>query len=498
MGYIGDYIHARAENYRQYGIRQTGTGGTSFQVALRKARDELRQFQNISKLEKSINISTLEKEFNDLKNGQKVQGIQLTQEDQNAFLSTMNQILGNNKLKDFSNMSAEAIEELFDAKKMKYDQNSKNYSDQTLQKFESLLQNFANSIQAAFMAHTITAQTAKELEQKRKELEILSKQLKQQKITSKGAWSSIFDSYNQIVKDYTAPTPKDLGEFAEIETLFIMSILSGKTAQEAQQIVEEELIKPLQSRKFWTGAQGSKTEIVNLSNRFVDGEALTAKNPKTGIRNWIYKKGGATGKGFTISTTTSSQDTVDIQLSLTGNPKDIIRASVKNYSSFQNIKIVSGVPLGTLFNLINTDFINHYINLLALNGSKGGKDLKSDRDQANAVMGQTAFVRGLIGARSNTATSTSVANLFIVNNRSSNQVRIIDTASMIRKILGINNLASLDQYIDVKTLPKKVNNKWVGEKTVNDSKSAQMRITAIIAQLRQKKLSVSIKNLDQF
>lgn len=497
MGYIGDYIHAKAESYRQYGIRQTGTGGTSFQVALRKARDELRQFQNISKLEKSINISTLEKEFNDLKNGQKVQGIQLTQADQNAFLSTMNQILGNNKLKDFSNMSAEAIEELFDAKKMKYDQNSKNYSDQTLQRFENLLQNFANSIQAAFMAHTITAQTAKELEQKRKELETLSKQLKQQKITSKGAWSSIFDSYNQIVKDYTTPTPKDLGEFAEIETLFIMSILSGKTAQEAQQIVEEELIRPLQSRKFWTGAQGSKTEILNLSNRFVDGEALTAKNPKTGIKNWTYKKGGVTGKGFTISTTTSSQDTVDIQLSLTGKPKDI-RASIKNYGSFQNIKIISGAPLASLFNLINTDFINHYINLLALNNSTGGKELKSDRDQANAVMGQTAFVRGLIGARSNTATSTSVANLFIVNNRSSNQVRIVNTASMIRKILGINNLASLDQYIDVKTLPKKVNNKWVGEKTVNDSKSAQMRITAIIAQLRQKKLSVSIKNLDQF
>ena len=65
-----------------------------------------------------------------------------------------------------------------------------------------------------------------------------------------------------------------------------------------------------------------------------------------------------------------------------------------------NVHIAQGIPLTSLFNLINTDFVNHYLNILALH-HKPGSNLAGSLNFGTEVMEKALILRGFAGARGN-------------------------------------------------------------------------------------------------
>lgn len=111
-----------------------------------------------------------------------------------------------------------------------------------------------------------------------------------------------------------------------------------------------------------------------------------------------------------------------------------INASLKNYSditakygSHSGISIVSEVPMDVLLGIMNTDFVNHYLNLLGAYGGKAGSTalgggLTGYEEAYNQFL-WAAAIRGLMGTDLNNQN-----DVLIINNRQTQQVFVISTS----------------------------------------------------------------------
>ena len=489
MGYIGDYVHYRAENYQKFGIFQTSKGKNTnakqdFLKSYREAKQNLLSRVQFSSFKG--NVTELEQAFNDKKKA--LQNLKDNSAEKEG-LKYLSRILDEKfkKRTDLLNADFKNLEAIVQQERMRYNKNNiERYMEKTMKRFANHLINFEEALNNAEKFGEINKnqfdQISTSLKAIKKEFENLQEKSwtdKRQHKLSKA--KNMFQSFNDLIKSLQPPTLQEYGDIGEVSAAYIMLLLNGKSEMEASKLIEEEL-KPSTKNKILIGKQGYITEMSNLSGRYVDTTELS----KSWGSTWTLSAGKKENQIMT--TITPSNQTIDIKVSW--NEHDVL-GSVKNVSSKYNVHIAQGIPLTSLFNLVNTDFVNHYLNILALN-YKPGSNLAGSLNFGTEIMEKTLILRGFAGARGN---DNKQANVLIVNDRSTGKTHLLDISSILKTLLNLNK-QQLSNYINISpTLPKKVNNEWKGSYSpmIPSSGGAKTRITSIINELHSYKMSLTLR-----
>lgn len=183
----------------------------------------------------------------------------------------------------------------------------------------------------------------------------------------------------------------------------------------------------------------------------------------------------------------TTQDTVDIQLKVNNTDlfgSKIFGASVKNYSSFSHgITIISGVNLETILGLTGSAFGNHMLNRMVQHEDKVEFD---DLGFGNNIVAYALAVRGLSGARY--LGFNKLSSYLIAYNRSAKFVKVYSTRDILDRICPtpFNFMYNL---VDIEGFPVSKSN----YPNKSEPSGANVRIAKIMAQVRKEKLKMSLK-----
>lgn len=310
---------------------------------------------------------------------------------------------------------------------------------------------------------------------------------------------------NRFNKTVLLPTKKDFGDIGEMGIAYALGVGGAKIKDTLENLAYENFI----NNNTLVGTKQTKTVYGRASSFMyldvVAGEMSGFDNTKY----WNKNERKGTDKKIkynyntddrTLYSISTSSDTVDIAINLdpdsylgqqlNGNGElGQLYASIKNYETIDSKKgvgILDSAPLLALLELASTDFVNHYLNLLAF-------DLNTiSYQQEIAYIGA---VRGLSGLRSvdTPYMQTQYSDCFIVNTRSEEQVYVFSTGMLLNELEKINNYGNIKTTPPVFTPFTSAENRWIGEKP--DYANAGMRISKLIAALHKTKLSFSIINL---
>ena len=284
--------------------------------------------------------------------------------------------------------------------------------------------------------------------------------------------SEIRKTFLTLVKRYAAWPNVNLqkGELFE----FVVGILGVDVSAMAMNEIDQ-VLKGLTQRE----------DIIYNFDAFHQGsiQAALRANNKTMTKNGtqcIVKSNAAQGK-------------VDVEF-LWQEKK--VSASVKNYklnNSYAFIHVLSGSPLAYMLqteNANNRDFINHYLNLWSQheeNRMPATANLANKKKESAEGMKLLLFYKALTG---DGLLGRAPANVFILNERSSNTAKVFTMKMIIDKI-NKNNMSALSVHANDQDLKKiKFNNP-------SNAGSIDARINALIADLHATKISAgfSPKNL---
>ena len=134
--------------------------------------------------------------------------------------------------------------------------------------------------------------------------------------------------------------------------------------------------------------------------------------------------------GKVLQSIRETQDTVDISVTLANdiflenksNEMMQLNASIKNVGNiYSGVHVLGGSPLLNVLQLGTTDFINHYLNILAhiKNNSTVAKENFNDYQEEVKYI---AAVRALSGIRSIGAEKTKYSDAIIINDRAHKKV----------------------------------------------------------------------------
>lgn len=191
--------------------------------------------------------------------------------------------------------------------------------------------------------------------------------------------------------------------------------------------------------------------------------------------------------GDMLEKTSLSQGKVDVEITWKGQDglESLLRASLKNANlGHYYIRMVSGSSLLFMIQDLDTDFVNHFLNLMAKH--KGRKNdipaFMKLKEQMVEEMRLALFYKSLSGDNLNRTS----ANVFIVNDNQVGKVRAYRVQDLVDK--AANNIKMLSGV--------KLNNKTFGIDTTfrndwNDG-SPEARISNLLADVHATKVSASI------
>ena len=192
----------------------------------------------------------------------------------------------------------------------------------------------------------------------------------------------------------------------------------------------------------------------------------------------------------TFAKTQVSQGKIDVILEW-GNSQMGISAKNINLKDSYYIHVVSGSALLFLIQDLNTDYINHFLNLNAVHNLKGS--LLSSRERINKEMSLILLYKGLTGDNF----GRKSANIFAINDSSSDKVYVYTMEEIINKLvsLGVYEGVTIDKktfYTTIDSILRKANT-YVGSQGANSPDLAQRRISNLLAEAHQVKINASLK-----
>ena len=478
MGYIGDYIHFRHTNYRKFGIGRSSNRGLNFNNAYQMAKQELlstvagaSDFSADQELEKYLSINKTNSVFKEE---------DFSNEFRNLIENHFNHKKINFETKSFQDLASE-----FELVKQSYSKkNTRRYNIQTINRFKQAITNlYAKVIKSGEITEKQRDNILGELKKLGQQMKELGK--KESSTETLKGYQNIFNQFNEISNLIAKPTTKEKGDLAEIISYYMLAKASGMAEEKALEVIQKDLINPLTATGI-VGGQGS-TPKISFSRDLVDSDALRSAFGKSA---WTLKD-GENGKYKILLSTAPKQNTVDIILNWDSG--EDIRASVKNYQSksvsLHGVGIVKDTPLTLLFNLINTDFVNHYLNILSFRGA--GLEI-GNLKKSTEIIKKALALRGLSGYRTKGQPKGSQANIFIFNNSTTGDVRVLNIGKLLKQLMSLSE-NGLNHYVSYTNIPNSIQNEWVGG-VANDKASAKIRITNIIAEVHKIKLSMSLKS----
>lgn len=187
-----------------------------------------------------------------------------------------------------------------------------------------------------------------------------------------------------------------------------------------------------------------------------------------------------------LSKTSVSQGKIDV--SLTWKEKNL-GISAKNYNLDRYyVHVLSGSSLLYMLQDLDSDFVNHFLNLYAAHGKmEGQKNVGIDNSRLAAmksgILQEIKLIllyKGLTGDTS----GRSSANLFIINDSSKGKVKVLDMYEIINRV-GAQKIKGIK--LNDKTLDEKIKfrNDW-------DIGSPQQRISKLLLDVHARKVSVAI------
>lgn len=191
--------------------------------------------------------------------------------------------------------------------------------------------------------------------------------------------------------------------------------------------------------------------------------------------------------GDMIEKTSWSQGKVDVEITWQGNKNidTILKASLKNANlSHYYIRMVSGSSLLFMIQDLDTDFVNHFLNLMAKH--KGSKNdiprFMKLKQQMVEEMRLALFYKSLSGDNFQRAS----ANVFIVNDNQTGTVRAYRIQDLVDK--AADNIKLLT---GVKLNNKTLNTDLTFRNDWNDG-SPEGRISGLLADVHATKVSASL------
>lgn len=220
------------------------------------------------------------------------------------------------------------------------------------------------------------------------------------------------------------------------------------------------------------GSSG-RTSVQFNPSKFITGvdfAKVLGKKYRRDINNNLYI---ATG---------STQDKVDVQIEWKGQPVKISAKNV-NLKGGGQIHILSGASLLVLLSQMDTDFVNHYLNIVA--NHKDGSIESELVTLAHNSFKPTLLYQALAGYKTNA--KTGYAEVFIVNDNSNiDNVKVFSIADLI-----MDAVDNMNEYVSITSDKQDLSNIHFA----NTEKSHYSeRITQLLADVHTYKIDVAINS----
>lgn len=473
MSGIGDYIHYHTENYKKFGTTENGPSnydeaGLSLERRRKKMHD----------LAKSMHLKYSNGQIEDLERFMN-----------SIFYPPKN---GRNDLEkeQFSQMKRyveSEFEKAFDDFGINWEQGMSVYvkGKTGIGKGTQVrtLQKVYNQLESAF-ARVSSANTKAKIEQAKQAITDALDKLAQMNI---GADAQVTIGKNlehseDLIATVNNALRATMYNNAAVGYIFELALaaFSGQMSDRVGEIAADTVNAAMQ------GAVRSNPNIrIDLIDKHFFDEELFGREINRGRTNLgVWQR---TEDGTAFQFTAPTQDKLDVALSFDGEMYNI---TAKNYANItqRDIHIVSGTSLLSMILDDDVDFINHYLNITATDEpEKTGYNLTL----AHQAMKLTILLKSLSGI--GTSATGSVADVLVVNDRASKHIYIRSVGDLVGKIA--QQLDKIDEYMKIHGLGKggtlNIKNDYVG--TIPSDNDAQIRITKLLAQLHNTKISVSLK-----
>ena len=185
----------------------------------------------------------------------------------------------------------------------------------------------------------------------------------------------------------------------------------------------------------------------------------------------------------------TAQGKVDVQLMWGDQPLNI---SAKNYN-LQNrwVHILSGSSLMYMLQTENSknEFVNHLLNLNATH-SDNDRFLSGQREQILNELKLTLFYKALSGDN----TGRQVANLFIINDSSSGEVKVFSIAQLVENLSTRFNLFSVTANGKNIIQMSRFQNRSIDNTDMTPIENSQIRISNLLNQIHSYKINAAIQS----
>jgi hypothetical protein len=222
-----------------------------------------------------------------------------------------------------------------------------------------------------------------------------------------------------------------------------------------------------------------ESDIISLSRTIADE---LAKNKDFTLRD---------ANGTYRFKTTESEQKMDALFSWDGGPAEGIPLSIKNYnlSSQHPISLVTKSPLSSfLFNLGNTDYTNHFLNIFAAHKSTPSS-FRNMRVLAEESLAYSLLWSAMSGR--GVGKKEGFADVFVVNDNSKKgDVKIYDIGKLVNNVINRSNALKVIDIDPTLSSISIMNNFETAGKSIGDN--IQRRLTKLIANTRAIKMSVKL------
>lgn len=501
---LGDYIHWRKINYINYGTYRTYGRGVNAIQAATTAYQNLKSLIR-SKVSVQSSTTTIETYLTALLNqnylgAASAASIGINLNDIATVEKTLTSFIENNIEGNFNRLGLDANRSAtLEFTKYKYSglakQNQTNISKSSLVQARQHTNTLVNKIKKLISKGTLSASEMTTLSSTQAELTSIANSLKYyeaQASANKGkkvAFANITEAgsrvlnplgeilvrLQQLENSLSVPNQKELGDIGEAFGIMAALVADEQVANVTQQALEKYLI----------GTSGRSKTTIETSKHFVDSSGLNQLD-----RHWTYDqdKGILTSKG-------TSQDTVDIEVPLkdTNNifGTDLLRASIKNIGSdtkkLQQINLIDSTTLLALMPVLETNFMNHYLNIMTTNIERQDdwlvQGIRNNQIYDNTVKYALA-ARAISGVRN--SNFTKLSQYLIIHDRSAHKFKVYQTSQLLDDLspsFGTFN----DNMAKVTGIPfDYIENRF-------EPSGPEARIAKVLASAAQKKLSMSLK-----
>lgn len=447
MGLIGNYIHYTKKGYIEHGVTEDG----KYQAWTSQRAMIQNKIENSSRTVNKKDLESFETLLNDIKEGKAVKTDNINNKVEKILQEKFKESLGTI---DWSNWNVRKNKKGIG--KINYKEHNVEKIGQKIKDIEKAIQEVKNSGDGQQYKRGSLAK----IEEIKKAYKELTADLSKNEMIDTSLLKNLVSSNNYNFESIRREANKLIAEYA---TLPAINLQKGDLFE--NMIAYAPMVAASTAQKALGTVLGGDKEKVIINKDFFEDMYMTEE----------FKNG--------VLTTSSSQGKIDVHLEWEGSDLNISAKNV-NLSKSYYIHILSGSSLLFLLQDVNTDFVNHFLNLNSIKG------LAQEREKINEEVQLILMYKALTGD----AYKRNAANVFAVNDNSSGGRSVkLYTMSELLKRIEEKEYYKQGVHIDNKRLGNFLfKNNWEGKKDIKSETEAKIRISNLLTDAHARKVNVSL------